>query len=244
MSYIAASAPYPAAGAQPCRYGSRAPPTPLTHRMLLPPPVSTIVVMVVSLEDGRIRPDDPEEIADLVKRAAAGEREAWDALVRRFNGLIWAIVRRYRLSPADSQDVTQVVWLRLLENLGSLRDPSRVSGWLATTTRHECLRLIRLGHRTVPATDDVLERKSDPSASPEDIVVASDHQRAVFKIVRMLELRCRQLLELSAYHLPYQAISELLDMPIGSIGPTRGRCLEQLRVLLRAAGINPDVRDS
>jgi RNA polymerase sigma factor (sigma-70 family) len=200
--------------------------------------------MVASLEDGRMWPDNPEEIAELVKRAAAGERAAWDALVRRFNGLIWAIVRQYRLSPADSQDVTQVVWLRLLENLGSLRDPSRVGGWLATTTRRECLRLIRLGHRTVPVADDLLEGEADPGASLEDIVAASDHQRTVFEVIRMLEPRCQQLLELSAYQVPYQAISELLDMPVGSIGPTRGRCLGQLRELLRAAGINPDVGNS
>jgi RNA polymerase sigma factor (sigma-70 family) len=203
-----------------------------------------IVVMMASLGDGRMGPDNPEEIAQLVKRASAGEREAWDALVRRFNGLIWAIVRQHRLNPTDSQDVTQVVWLRLLENLGSLRDPSRVGGWLATTARRECLRQIRLGNRAVPATDDLLEGESDPGASPDEVVAASDHQRAVFEIVRMLEPRCQQLLELSAYHLPYQVISELLNMPIGSIGPTRGRCLEQLRELLRAAGINPDVGDS
>ncbi|MGH8574666.1 MAG: RNA polymerase sigma factor [Gammaproteobacteria bacterium] len=199
---------------------------------------------MASLEDDWMGPDNPEEIAELVKRAAAGEREAWDALIQRFNGLIWAIVRKHRLRLADSQDVVQVVWLRLLENLGSLRDPSRVGGWLATTTRHECLRLIRLGNRMIPAVDDLLESESDPDPSPEDIIATSYHQRAVFEVVRMLDPRCQQLLELSAYQLPYQVISELLDMPVGSIGPTRGRCLERLRELLRAAGINPDAGDS
>lgn len=189
-------------------------------------------------------PGNPEEIAELVKLAAAGKREAWDALVRQFEGLIWAIIRRHRLGRTDAEDVAQVVWLRLLENLGSLRDPGRVAGWLATTTRRECLRLIRSGKRTIPVTDDLLEGETDLGASPENIVVVSDHERAVFAIVRTLELRCRQLLELSAYKLSYQEISEQLDMPVGSIGPTRGRCLEQLRQLLRAAGINPDGRDS
>jgi RNA polymerase sigma factor (sigma-70 family) len=189
-------------------------------------------------------PDDPEATAELVKRAAAGEREAWNALVRQFNGLIWVIVRQHRLSREEAQDTTQVVWLRLLENLGSLRDPSRVGAWLATTTRHECLRLIRLRRRTVLAADNLLETQADPSPSPEEIVTARDHQRAVFAVVRMLGLRCRQLLELSAFKLPYQEIAELLDMPVGSIGPTRMRCLNQLRELLRAAGINPDILDS
>lgn len=189
-------------------------------------------------------PEDPEEIAELVKRAAAGEPGAWDALVRRFNGLIWSVIRRFRFSLSDSQDVAQVVWLRLLENLGSLRDPGRVAGWLATTTQRECLRLVRSGGRMFPVADDQLERAAEPGASAEDIVTANDLRRAVFEIWRMLELRCRRLLELSAHKLPYQEISELLDMPMGSIGPTMRRCLEKLRKLLRDAGINPDERGS
>jgi RNA polymerase sigma factor (sigma-70 family) len=187
-------------------------------------------------------PDDPEATAELVKRAAAGEREAWNALVRQFNGLLWTIVRQHRLSQEDAQDATQVVWLRLLEHLGSLRDPSRVGAWLATTTRHECLRLIRLRRRTVSVP--LSETHAEPSASPEEIVTARDHRRAAFAVVRMLEQRCRQLLELSAFKLPYQEIAELLDMPVGSIGPTRMRCLNQLRGLFRRAGINPDILDS
>lgn len=200
--------------------------------------------MVVSLEVGRMGPDDPEEIAELVKRAAAGEPAAWNALVRRFSGLIWTIVRQHRLSQQDAQDVTQVVWLRLLENLGSLRDPSRVGAWLATTTKRECLRVIRLRRRTVLAADDLLETPTDTGATPEEIVSVRDHQRAVFAVVRMLGLRCRQLLELSAYKLSYLEIAEQLDMPVGSIGPTRKRCLDQLRELLRTAGINPDILGS
>jgi RNA polymerase sigma factor (sigma-70 family) len=191
-----------------------------------------------------MEPDDPAEIAELAKRAAAGERQAWNALVKRFGGLIRAIVRQHRLNPADSQDVTQVVWLRLLENLGSLRDPSRVGGWLATTTRHECLRVIRGRNRIVPTPDELLEAESDPRPSPEEAIAASDHQRAVFEVFRTLQSRCQQLLELSAYHLSYTVISELLGMPVGSIGPTRARCLDQLRQLLRTAGINPEARDS
>lgn len=196
-------------------------------------------MIVAALYDDRMEPDDPDEVAELVKRAAAGERDAWDALVSRFNGLIWAIVRKHRLRPADSQDVAQVVWLRLLENLSSLRDPSRLAGWLATTTRFECLRVIRLGNRMIPTMEGLWEGAAAPDPSPEEIIATSDHKRAVFEVVGMLDLRCRQLLELTAYQLPYQVISELLDMPVGSIGPTRGRCLERLRELLRAAGISP-----
>lgn len=189
-------------------------------------------------------PDDPEAVEELVKRAAAGEREAWDALVRRFNGLIWAIVRQHRLSWEDAQDATQVVWLRLLESLGTLRDPSRVSAWLATTTRYECLRLIRLRRRVLSTVEDLLESQADPVPSSEEIVTERDHQRGVFAAMRRLGPRCRQLLELSAFKLHYQEIAKMLDMPVGSIGPTRKRCLDQLRKLLRTAGISPDALDS
>lgn len=189
-------------------------------------------------------PDDPEVTAELVKQAAAGEREAWNTLVRRFSGLIWAIVRQHRLSQEDAQDATQVVWLRLLENLGSIHDPSRVGAWLATTTRRECLRVIKLRRRMVSVADDLLEAQPDPGGSPEEIVSARDHQRAVFAVVGTLGLRCRQLLELLAFKLPYHDIAEQLDMPVGGVGPTRMRCLDQLRKLLRTAGINPDILDS
>ena len=189
-------------------------------------------------------PDDPEETAELVRRAAAGEREAWNALVRQFNGLIWAIVRQHRLSQEDAQDATQVVWLRLLENLRSLHDPSRVGAWLATTARYECLRLIRFRRRMVSAVDDLLESQVDPVASPEEIVTERNHRQAVLEVVRILGPRCQRLLELSAFKLHYQEIARLLDMKVGSIGPTRKRCLDQLRRLLRAGGINPDISDS
>jgi len=189
-------------------------------------------------------PDDLQEPGELVKRAAAGDREAWDALVKRYNGLIWAIVKQYRLSREDAQDATQVVWLRLLESLGALRDPGRVGGWLVTTTRHECLRVIRLRRHRVSVGDEPLETIVDPVALPEEIVTENDHLRAVFEIMRTLGRRCRQLLELSAFKLSYLEISELLNMPVGSIGPTRMRCLDQLRELLRAAGINPETDGS
>jgi RNA polymerase sigma factor (sigma-70 family) len=191
-----------------------------------------------------MEPDDPTEIAELAKQAAAGEHQAWNALVKRFNGLVWAIIRRYRLGPADAQDVSQVVWLRLLENLGSLREPGHLGGWLATTTRRECLRLIKGPYPAIPTPDDQLEAKSDPRPSPEEIISAEDQKRVVFEVIGKLGERCQQLLELTAHQLPYHMISDLLGIPVGSIGPTRGRCLNQLRQLLRAAGINPAARDS
>lgn len=186
--------------------------------------------------------DDPDEIADLVNRAAAGEREAWAALVAQFNGLVWTVIRQHRLGREDAQDTSQVVWLRLLESLGRIREPNRLNAWLVTVTKRECLRQIRLRRPTVPLDDAPLP--ADQSRPVEDVVVARHRQREVFAVMRKLGQRCRQLLALCGHKLPYQDIADVMDMPRGSIGPTRMRCLRELRQLLREAGIDPDTPDS
>src|SRR3954454_24758843 len=89
----------------------------------------------------------PEQAADLVAAAAAGDRRSWERLVDAYVGLIWAITRSYRLSDGDAQDVSQTTWLRLIENIDRLSDPSRVGAWLATTARRECLRVLRQSRR-------------------------------------------------------------------------------------------------
>src|SRR5215472_10808217 len=89
--------------------------------------------------------DDPS-VTDLVTRARTGDKQAWDALVERYVPLVWSICRHYRLSPADAQDTGQNVWLQLVEQLDNLRDPAALPGWLATTTRHECGRVLRAAH--------------------------------------------------------------------------------------------------
>src|ERR1700744_3554705 len=101
-------------------------------------------------------------LQELVESARDGDESAWGQIVDRFEGLIWATTRAHWLSSATAQDVVQTVWLRLLENLDRIRDPERLGAWLATTTRHESLRHIRLDARETPAFDEsVFERAAD-----------------------------------------------------------------------------------
>ena len=93
--------------------------------------------------------DDPT-VVDLVTRARDGDKDAWDELVERYAPLLWSVCRRYRLSPADAEDVGQSVWLRLVEHLPGLRESAALPGWIATTTQRECYRLLRASSRVEP----------------------------------------------------------------------------------------------
>lgn len=176
---------------------------------------------------------------ELVRAAAAGDREAWDALVKRFGGLVWSIARAHRLSPADAADVSQTAWLRLVENLGRIREPDRVGGWLATTTRNECLRVIRRSGRQIPTDMDTDTEPTDTEAVPLDTgLLAGERDEALWQAFSAISQRCQVLLRMLIADPPpsYDDISAALDMPIGSIGPTRARCLEHLRRKARISG--------
>jgi len=168
----------------------------------------------------------------LVSAAASGDASAWRELVDRYEGLVWSVARAHRLGPADAADVSQTTWLRLVENLGRLREPEHVGGWLATTARHECLRVIRRHGREV--LDGDVEPTPDRSAediSPESAVLADERRVLLWRALGRLSLRCQTLLRslAAAPEGGYAEISAALGMPIGSIGPTRARCLERLR---------------
>jgi RNA polymerase sigma factor (sigma-70 family) len=179
--------------------------------------------------------------AELVRAAAGGDARAWDELVRRYTGLLWSICRDHRLENADAADVVQLTWLRLLERLDSLQDPARVGGWLATTCRHECLAVIRRTRRTSPSTETV-EQRIAPAAPADAEVLRSDRDAVVWDAFARLGERCRKVLAVLVAQAEdgppsYALAAERLQMPIGSLGPTRARCLAQLRELLRASGI-------
>jgi RNA polymerase sigma factor (sigma-70 family) len=173
----------------------------------------------------------PPTVSALVAAAADGDQVAWDSLVTRYGGLVWSIARSHRLGPADAADVSQTVWLRLVEHLRSLRDPEHVGGWLATTTRHECLRVIRRAGRELPDEDAAMEVPVSPEQSPEWLVLSDESRRLVWVALGRLSIRCQTLLRAlsAAPDASYAEIAAALDMPIGSIGPTRMRCLEHLR---------------
>lgn len=175
--------------------------------------------------------DDPT-VVSLVTRAAAGEQEAWNGIVERYAPLVWSICVRHRLRETDVEDVGQTVWLRLVEQLGNLREPAALPGWIATTTHRECLRVLRAARKPdhAGATPDELDTVAAPEAIEQE-VIAAERDAALRAAFAELPLRCRQLLSIliSDSPPPYSEISTILQVPVGSIGPERGRCLERLR---------------
>jgi RNA polymerase sigma factor (sigma-70 family) len=178
------------------------------------------------------------EVELLVARAAGNDGAAWEQLVERFAGLVWTVVRSVGLRDSDAADVCQTTWMRLAEHLEDLRDASRLGGWLATTARREAIRVSRLGSRSVPVDPwEWLDQPLDGGEDPEMAALDAERAVAVQAAVALLPLHCRQLL-LSLAHdppVPYQQLSDMLGVPIGSIGPTRSRCLQKLERLLRQA---------
>lgn len=166
---------------------------------------------------------------ELLELAANGEQAAWDALVDRFGQMVWSIARSFRLDDATAKDVSQTVWLRLIENVGSIKDPERLPGWLATTCRREAMRVLGLSKRAVPTefTHDV----ADTSTSLEEMLIDDEESREVVAAFTTLDEPCRRLLRLFTVEpaLSYEEIADLLEKPIGSLGPTRSRCLDKLR---------------
>jgi RNA polymerase sigma factor (sigma-70 family) len=182
--------------------------------------------------------EQQSDLAELVRAASKGDQRAWEGLIGRFGGLVWSVARAHGLSPADAADVSQTAWLRLVEHLHRLRDPERVGTWLAATARHEALRTLRRARRQLPVGDDAeldaeLGRSRPPVDSPEARTLAAERSDLLWRAFAALPPRCQTLLRVLMADPPpsYQQVAVAMDMPIGSIGPTRGRCLHRLRQL-------------
>jgi RNA polymerase sigma factor (sigma-70 family) len=184
-----------------------------------------------------IGPSDRAAAAALVQRAAAGDHEAWKALVERFGSTVWAIARAHRLNAAEAADVSQATWHRLLEQLDRIQPPERIGAWLATTARRESLNILRLAGRPTPHGYDS-DVRPDVAALTPHCGLGSENAQLVSALVDKLPVRSQLLLRLLSAESPlsYRDISEALSMPIGSIGPTRARALGHLRRLAQAAG--------
>jgi RNA polymerase sigma factor (sigma-70 family) len=185
-----------------------------------------------------------DNVGGVLAAAATGDRVAWNALVERFSGLVWAVARAHRLDPADAEDVYQTTWLRLTEHIGRIKDPDRLGGWLATTARREALRTLRARRRVLPVDDLDLAGGPADAATPESVVLEAedaadraDRARRVWSAFEALPERCRRLLRVLMAAPPpsYAEVSAALGMAIGSIGPTKARCLAQLRGRLTGA---------
>lgn len=185
--------------------------------------------------------EQPDDVADLVRGAAAGNQRCWSMLVERFSRLVWSIARSYNLRDADVADVAQTTWMRLAEHLDRIDHPERVGAWLATTTRRECMRVKRVSGRAVPTEDlDLVDvAAQDAHAADADLLVGV-RDRSLWSAFSALPERQRTLLLLLVADPPlsYREIADTLDMPIGSIGPTRARTLVRLRRRVEAAGIS------
>jgi RNA polymerase sigma factor (sigma-70 family) len=174
--------------------------------------------------------DDPSD-TDLVTRAANGDEHAWDALVERYAPLVWCICRRHRLGDADADDVGQSVWLQLTAQLDKVRDPAALAGWLAITTRRECSRVLRAARRS-PAVGYVQEGIPDEQTGmAEHELLAAERHAALREAFTRLPPCCQRLIAMLIEDppAPYAQISAQLGIPVGSIGPSRGRCLDKLR---------------
>jgi RNA polymerase sigma factor (sigma-70 family) len=180
---------------------------------------------------GPTKRDDPSVIA-LVTRAAGSDQSAWNEIVERYAPLVWSICSRFQLSNHDSEDVGQTVWLLLVEHLGELREPAALPGWLAKTTARECLRVVTAASRSerLATRLDDPEQFVDGAVIDEEILLA-ERNAGLHTAFAGLPPRCRQLLAMLLSDPPpsYAEISAALDLPVGSIGPQRGRCLRRLR---------------
>jgi RNA polymerase sigma factor (sigma-70 family) len=172
------------------------------------------------------------DVSELVQASASGDEAAWNELVRRYSPLVMAVTRNYRLTPADAQDVSQTVWLRLVENLTSLRQPEALPGWLATTAQRECSRQVQRGRRVQPVdphTDGAMQQGT--TGEIEADLLRAELRQALRDGLGELSARDQWLLRLRAADPPksYAEISQLVGMPIGSVGPTVRRSLDRLR---------------
>jgi RNA polymerase sigma factor (sigma-70 family) len=169
---------------------------------------------------------------ELIAACLSGESWGWDALVDRYSRLVYTVALRAGLTPADAEDVFQTVFIRLLENLQRLREPQAIAAWLITTAKRASWNLLRKEQRE-PAIAEWLLR-----TQPEETLWAD--QTMVHDALEQVGERCKELLWLLYYDKDapsYEAISQRLKMPLGSIGPTRARCLDKLREILQTMGM-------
>lgn len=192
-----------------------------------------------------------DDVERHVAAARSGDQSAWKHLVDGHTGLVWSIVRGFRFDEDTSKDVFQTVWLRLAEHLDRIREPSKLAGWIGQTTRNECVGVVRQRGRVMPADEVIdlgepLELAGSALPGPGEQLEREESRAAVTAAFERLPARCQQLLRLLIVDPPvaYEQISELLEIPVGSIGPTRARCLDNLRSSPELFGITGGLASS
>ncbi|HZD73040.1 MAG TPA: sigma-70 family RNA polymerase sigma factor [Actinomycetota bacterium] len=185
---------------------------------------------------GAGRADRAARLGACVERARHGERGALDEVVRELNPLLWHVARAQGLGAEEAADVVQTTWLELLRRLHEIRSPQALTGWLVTTTRRGAWHVRERSRRQESDTRTPPELAPDPGAEPHERLLSDERDQALWRHFRRLSERCRALLRIVAEvdRPDYSVVAEALDMPRGSIGPTRGRCLAKLREMLLA----------
>ena len=181
------------------------------------------------------RPDREPSLTSLVTAARDGDEDAWRALRDRVKNVAWKTIRSFSLGRDDAEDAFAATFFRLAEKLHTVREPEAIHGWVATTARHEVLAIIRSRSRFDPYVQVPEQSTVDHT---DDDLIDQERRSAMYTALTMISERCQQLLRLFAMDPPlsYGDISRLTGMPHGSIGPTRERCIEQLR---RQAPLRP-----
>jgi RNA polymerase sigma factor (sigma-70 family) len=180
------------------------------------------------------------ELPLIVAAASRGEPWAWTSLMHSFGNMVMAIARSCRLNEADVNEVHQTTWLRLIENIDRIEQPDRIGAWLATTAKRESLRIVRSAGSVSYAQEQLLQRP-DTDVKPFDAgPIAEERAEVLRRAFELLPPHCYRLLSLMVVDDPpsYKELSLALSMPIGSIGPTRGRCLEHLRRIMEDLGVD------
>jgi RNA polymerase sigma factor (sigma-70 family) len=180
------------------------------------------------------KPGRAARMADLLSAARAGSEDALGQIVNELSPLLWQVARSAGLSQGDAEDVLQTVWMRLITHLDGIHDAGALTGWLVTTTKREAWRVRAAGRKQLPADQDVFAGLPDKGPGSEEQVILEDQRRELWAAIGMLSRRCQELLRIMAFapRPDYATVAAALGMRVGSIGPTRGRCLAKLRVLL------------
>ncbi len=196
---------------------------------------------IISATTGCAPIDDTDPVADLLVQVSHGDPAAWDEILRRYGRLVSTTVRSFGLQDADALDAVQMTWLRLAENAHRVQFPDRLGGWLATTARRECLRLLRRAKTTRDLLDVAPETVADLSVGPEQRVIDAETVRTLRKLVDELSPRRRALLQalFTDNPRPYAELAGAVGIPPGGIGPTRARALRQLRDKLSEHQMRP-----
>ncbi len=179
-----------------------------------------------------------ENAASLFEGWRGGDSAALDDLVRLLSPVLWQVVRASGLDRDTAEDVVQTAWLALVRSGESITEPRAVAGWLCTTARREAWRVGKQSTRQLPVEEETIARKLPDEPAPEGQVVLDDDNARLWAALKKVPERCQQLLRIVATEArpDYSVIATELGMPVGSIGPTRGRCLEKLRHELVLAG--------